>query len=269
MPETGTTATTYAPGFTALLDQMFPGLAGQFQGMLGAGADTGQLEGVGQSFMDFVTQLQGGPNATQQGGLNTLQGAQDLTNLQNAYQNYYGAIAAPTIQNNAIAGGLGQGAATEAQGLAGAQAGTALAGIQNQAQQNYGQAQLGVGGGLTNAILQALQGAGGAYGNAASIQQQGHGQNLAGLTGFLSSILGYRPPQTGTSSTAPFWPTNFQGVLNGIQTGSNLFQPPTSTTPGGSLYGPATSAWNWLTGPGAGPGASPDMSSILTSGDAF
>lgn len=269
MPETGQTTTQYDPGFTALIQQYLPQLLAQFQGTIGGGgggADTGDLRGVGSAFMQYVQQLMGGPTPTQQAGLETLKGAQDLSNIQNAYKSYFGTIAAPTIVNNAIAGGISPGAAAEAQAIGGASAGVDLTKLQNAAQTTYGKAQMDVGNTLIDSILRGMSGAGGVYSNAGQIENQARGQDLSALASMIGNFLGYRPQQVGSTTSAPFWPTNLGGTLGAIQAGAGLIQPTGNVlqslgwgTPGSGITaasppidmgagGGFGGAWEWPTG---------------------
>lgn len=251
-----TVTTTPGPGQQFTPDQM-QWLWGQIQGAQGqnaGGADTGQLTGVGDYLMNLAQQG-GTPNAQQQGGLNSFQQATDMGNLQRAYQNYFGAVAGPTIGNNAIASGLGQGAANENIAMAGAQAGTQLAGMQNQALQNFGNAQIGLGNQLYNQQYQPAVGAAGAYQGAGALQNQAalgnQGQHLNFLSQLFGSVLGGKGGTAET--TSPFFPTNLmdwgtlagQGLRN-VQWGDikKLFgttAPATSTGPAGT----ADSPWTW------------------------
>lgn len=182
------------------------------------------------------------PTELETAGLGTLHSATDLSNLQKAYEGYYGAIAAPTILNNAIAAGLGQGAATEAQALAGAQAGTRLAEIQNQNVRALAQAQLGVGGQLPERQLRPLLGAGALAGTGVQAGLSEQQMKINALSNFINAVLGTRPVQTGATTTAtgtteeaPFLPSTLQGWTNLAGQIAGLFAPPSATSPGGAL----------------------------------
>lgn len=237
MADESTQTLTYEPGLPAFLAQYFGPAASQLLGMAGGGggADVGELQGVGQALMQYVQGLMGGPNATQQAGIDTLLGAADPAALRDAYRTSFSHITAPTLGNQAIAAGLSPGAATEAGATAGAQAGVDIAKLSQAAKLAAGQGQIGVGNSLIDAILRGMSGAGGIYSNAAQIQQQGQGQGLGALSSFIGSILGYRPQLSGTQTQIPFWPSNLQGVLGSIQTGSGLIQP--AVQGAGNLYG--------------------------------